>query len=208
MISQSVTIPADYSADTDAVFESQTPAALVVDLDGVLVTLPDGVGQPLYVNCTGANTGISFIVTGLDENGIERTDTFAGVDTNTTAGTQTFNSITSITLTGTTATAISGGWDFSTLPVVSRAIPTDTGKNPYAFTGYVVPTGTPDTYFVQYTYDDLFDMSVNPVWVNSTHTAAATLVFEETVVAPFIRLRLPAATQAVSTYTLNFYQAG
>lgn len=209
MITQSVTI-ADYSDDDDAVAEAQTPSGLTLDINGVRTDLGGQFGQLLFINCVGDNTDIDFIVVGQDENDIERTETIAGVNATNTSSVLYYKSITSITLTDVSITDINVGWsDTLSNAVVSSSLPTDTGKNPYAFTGYVYTnksSGSND-YKIQYSYDDLNDMSISPTWVDSPYTGTNPLVFESNVVAPFMRLMLTTSDDLYD-YVFSYYQAG
>src|SRR5215475_2867732 len=205
------------AAVATAVSASQSPGAGAILINGTLAS--GGVAtldQPRRVVIApgGADSGITFTVTGANRTGNVISETVQGVNNPSTVATQNdFKTVTAVTHTGSVASTITIGT--TTAPVASSQwFAVDTNADPISIGIAVVVSGTIN-YTVEYTYDDVNAIyPATPTLFNisgGSLTAKATTA--DSQANPFnfpcwgIRLTINSSTSP-GTATMTIEQAG
>src|SRR5262245_48713554 len=100
------------NASANAIALSQSPAAGAITLNGALVSggvATLDVPRRVTVTSGGADTGITFTVTGTGRNGAAQSETITGASGGTATTTQDFKTVTGVTHTGSVATTLTIG---------------------------------------------------------------------------------------------------
>lgn len=143
-------------------------------------------GRRIGITNTGNNTGVSFVVTGTDNEGYDLTETVAGVSDAVSTSTEFFKTVTSIT----NSAAITGGITAGTVDeVISSTIPLNYRSDLGASVALDV-TGTASLIFEQ-TFDDVQrpGQAARSAYQNSTWYPLATAG-----AADVVRVCTPGAT--------------
>lgn len=111
-----------------------------------------GLGRLLVITSGGNDTGITFTIVGVDQNGQAATEAVTGASGGAAVSTKYYTSVTSITPSGSVATTVTVGTRNTTASAALNVI----GLNPYARIGSTIQVDVSGTisYTVQMTYDD------------------------------------------------------
>lgn len=154
------------SADSDSIALSQTIGTVsnAVTLNGVSVsggtaTFPSAL--PVTVQSYGDDSGLTFEISGKNEQGYDKSETLAGVSIGVAMTDGYFVEVSSIIASGPTASSIVAG---NGADAVSIPVPMDQYNNPFQVgLGLVVNSGT---LTVQHTFDAVFDSNWDPATAN------------------------------------------
>ena len=127
-----------------------------------------GLGRILGITSGGNDTGITFAIVGVDQNGVAVSENVTGASGGVAVSTKYYTSVTSITPSGSVASTASVGTVNTTASAALATIP----LNLYSRIGATVQVDVSGTisYTVQMTYDDCIGSGSN----NSTNTYFAT----------------------------------
>ena len=126
------------TTDDDGLFTSKSATAGNLSFDGALKN-SKAINGKITIFCNGNEESNSFVISGLDTNGVFRTETISGVNNSTATGTISFSEIKSISLGNNTASTIKVGVQATSVvmdPQVITITPAgdDTGEK-YTITG-------------------------------------------------------------------------
>lgn len=148
------------AASATTIAASASPGAGVITLTTLATKGPIdpqpgsvlGLGRIITLVSGGNDSGITFTITGLDENGVTATETVTGANAGTAVSTLYYTSVSSITHTGSVATTFSSGVTNTTASAKFQMIPMDL----YGRIGATVAITISGTisYTTQLTYDD------------------------------------------------------
>src|SRR5690349_8255827 len=114
--------PANQSAVVVAA--SQSPGAGAITLAATASAIDTGTGGRIVSLVSGGNdSGITFTITGIDQNGLAATETVTGANASTAVSTKFYQSVSSITHTGSVAGTFSSGTVNTTLSTSSALVP-------------------------------------------------------------------------------------
>lgn len=147
--------PAAQSANNIAL--SQSPGAGAITLNGSAVSggvATLDIARRILITPGGADSGITYTVTGTSRTGAALTETMQGVNNpSTIITTQDFKTVTAVTHSGSVAGTVTVGTSNATTSMSSEWMVLDTACNPMQEGIAVFVTGTAN-YTVEYTYDD------------------------------------------------------
>lgn len=163
---------------------SQSPGAGAITLAATASAIDSAVGGRIVSLVSGGNdSGITFTITGLDQNGLAATEAVTGGNVATVVSTKFYSSVSSITHTGSVAGTFSSGTVNTTLSTDSPIILLDF-YNRVAPTVAIQVTGTIN-FTVQETFDPVYPAGQpnlpsnqqpvtlsNPVWFSPTAFSA------------------------------------
>ncbi len=176
------------AADADGVALAQTlSGADDLTLVSSSVTMPNG-GQSLSVTTASNETSVTITVVGTDRMGMSQSYSFNGPNATTTVYDIDFATISQVSTDGATTGNVSVGWGAQAygnpIPLNLYSNPTDVSLT------CVVLSGSP-TYSVQFTQDDVQDLTISPqdfTWFQhptlTSQTTSQTGNFDKPVVAP------------------------
>ncbi len=126
------------TTDDDGLLTTQSATAGSLFFDGALKN-SKALNGKIKIKCNGNEIGNSFVISGLDTDGVFKTETISGVNNSTTIGTISFSEITSISIANNTASTIEVGVQATSVvmdPQVITITPAgdDTGEK-YTITG-------------------------------------------------------------------------
>jgi hypothetical protein len=199
------------AAASTGICTSQSPGAGAITLNGSLVTA--GVAnlttqRLVIITSAGNDSGISFTITGTNDNNIVISETITGANAGIATSTVNFLTVTGITHTGTVAGAITAG----TSGVGATApIPLAHYETPFNVSCALEFPTAGSTATVQYTYDDVFSLSViqsNGLrWTDMSSLTSKTTDTDGSLTAPVAAVRLKITT-GTAPVTLTVRQAG
>ena len=96
------------TTDVDGLFTSKSATAGDLSFDGALKN-SKALNGKITIFCNGDESSNSFVISGLDTEGVFKTETISGVNNSTATGTISFNQITSISVANNTASTIKIG---------------------------------------------------------------------------------------------------
>ena len=126
------------TTDVDGLLTSKSATAGILSFDGALKN-SKALNGKITIKCAGNEVGNSFVISGLDTEGVFKTETISGVNNSTAIGTISFSEITSISVANNTASTIEVGVQATSVvmePQVITITPAgdDTGEK-YTITG-------------------------------------------------------------------------
>ncbi len=126
------------TTDDDGLLTTQSATAGNLFFDGALKN-SKALNGKIKIKCNGNEIGNSFVISGLDTDGVFKTETISGVNNSTVTGTVSFSEITSISVANNTASTIEVGVQATSVvmdPQVITITPAgdDTGEK-YTITG-------------------------------------------------------------------------
>lgn len=199
------------TAVSTGICTSQSPGAGAITLNGSLVSA--GVAnlvtqRQVIITSAGNDSGITFTITGTNDNNVAISETITGANVGTATSTIDFLTVTSITHTGSVAGAITAGTNgvgcTHPIPLAQYQAPFNTSL------ALEFPTAG-STATVQYTYDDVFDLSViqsNGLrWTSVSSLTDKTTDSDGSLTAPVaaVRMKITAGTAPV---TITVRQSG
>jgi len=199
------------AAVSTGICTSQSPGAGAITLNGSLVA--GGVAnlttqRQVIITSGGNDSGITFTITGTNDNNVAISETLTGGNIAAATSTIDFLTVTSITHTGTVAGTITAGTNGvgSTHP-----IPLGQYQSPFNTSLALEFPTSGSTATVQYTYDDVFSLSVvqsNGLrWNSISSLTDKTADTDGSLTAPVaaVRMKITAGTAPV---TITVRQAG
>ena len=122
----------------DGLLKSQSATAGNLSFDGALKNSKNLNGK-ITIFCNGDETSNSFVISGLDTDGVFKTETISGVNNSTATGNISFSEITSISVANNTASTIKVGIQATSVVMEPQVITikpagNDTGEK-YTITG-------------------------------------------------------------------------
>ncbi len=126
------------TTDVDGLLTSKSATAGILSFDGALKN-SKALNGKITIKCAGNEVGNSFVISGLDTEGVFKTETISGVNNSTAIGTISFSEITAISVANNTASTIEVGVQATSVvmePQVITITPAgdDTGEK-YTITG-------------------------------------------------------------------------
>lgn len=199
------------AAVSTGICTSQSPGAGAITLNGSLVSggVANLVTQRQVIITSGGNdSGITFTITGTNDNGVAISETITGANAGVATSTIDFYTVTSITHTGSVAGTLTSGTNgvgcTHPIPLGQYVSPFNTSL------ALEFPTAG-STATVQYTYDDVFSLSVvqsNGLrWTSVSSLTDKTTDSDGSLTAPVaaVRMKITAGTAPV---TITVRQAG
>jgi len=202
--------------DADAICVAQTKTgAGYLTLDGVAVSTSyetNGVAvlggaQIVRIISAGDDSGVTFTVTGKNENHNTISEDVTGANINTALTTKYFETVDSIYASGTTDGDVQVGAVSQADSILSSTICPNTRAQDFSIGMSVDITGTM-TVSVQQTVDNVFDSSVTPVWSNTVGLTGITSSNVGNIAFPVTGVRLLITSYTSGSATLNLLQAG
>jgi len=199
------------AAASTGICTSQSPGAGTITLNGSLVAagVANLVSQRLVIITSGGNdSGISFTITGTNDNNVVISETIAGANAGVATSTIDFLTVTDITHTGSVAGTLTAGTSGvgSTHP-----IPLAHYKTPFNVALALEFPTAGSTATVQYTYDDVFNLSVIKAnglrWNSISSLTDKTSDTDGSLTAPVAAVRMKITT-GTAPVTLTVRQAG
>lgn len=199
------------AAVSTGICTSQSPGAGAITLNGSLVT--GGVAnlttqRQVIITSGGNDSGISFTITGTNDNNIVISETITGANAGAATSTVNFLTVTSITHTGSVASTVTAGTNGvgCTAP-----IPLAHYQTPFNVSLALEFPTAGSTATVQYTYDDVFSLSVvqsNSLrWTDITSLTSKSSDADGSLTAPVAAVRMKITT-GTAPVTLTVRQAG
>src|SRR5215831_12876153 len=146
------------AASANNIAQSQSPGAGVITLNGSTVSggvATLDIARRVLITPGGADSGITYTVTGTDRYGVALTETVQGVNNpSTVTTTQDFKTVTAVTHSGSVASTVTVGTVSASTAASSEWVAITPTANPVNIGIYVLVSGTV-SYTVEYTYDDL-----------------------------------------------------
>jgi hypothetical protein len=201
------------AADDDAIATAQSRStAGNFTFDGALVTggvaVFGSTAQQVVFSSTANETGKTYRVTGtvIYHGNVVNTVTETVIAAATSGGTtRFFFNVTNIAADGATAGAVR--WGTSTIGATVPVVP-DYNQNPFDLAFTVVATNTP-SWTLQYTFDDLFNLSADPTWQSDTAFTTKATTLNGNFIAPCTGIRLKNTTAGTAgSCVLTVIQAG
>lgn len=199
------------AAVTTAVCASQSPGAGAITINGTLAS--GGVAtfttqRQVIITSGGNDSGISFTITGTNDNNVVISETITGANVGAATSTIDFLTVTSITHTGSVAGTLTAGTNGVGC---THPIPLAHYQTPFNVSLALEFPTAGSTATVQYTYDDVFSLSViqsNGLrWTDMSSLTSKTTDTDGSLTAPVAAVRMKITT-GTAPVTLTVRQAG